>query len=98
MIDKYLYWQQMQKCRHQYGQVESIMAVIRHLKNGAINHDQRKFLHTCIQRKKSREKSRMLNIQFVSKIHGITSGMSSSYVGNKNNLYQHRSGNAWFPS
>jgi hypothetical protein len=35
-------------------------------------------------------------IQGVSKIHGITSGMSSSYVPvyNKNGLYQHRSGNA----
>jgi hypothetical protein len=38
------------------------------------------------------------NIQGVSKIQDITSGMSSSYVDNKNSLYQHRSGNAWFPS
>jgi hypothetical protein len=33
-------------------------------------------------------------IQGVSKIHGITSGMNSSYVANKNSLYQHTSGNA----
>jgi hypothetical protein len=33
-------------------------------------------------------------IQSVSKIHGITSGMGSSYVDNKNSLYQHRSANA----
>jgi hypothetical protein len=32
-------------------------------------------------------------IQGVSKIHGITSGMSSSYVDNKNSSLQHRSGN-----
>jgi putative flippase GtrA len=35
-----------------------------------------------------------LYIQGVSKIHSITSGVSSSYVDNKNILYQHRSGNA----
>jgi hypothetical protein len=34
------------------------------------------------------------NIQGVSRIHGITSGMGSSYVDNKNSLYQPRSGNA----
>jgi putative flippase GtrA len=34
----------------------------------------------------------------VSKLHGITSGMSSLYVGNKNSLYKHRSGNAYFRS
>jgi putative flippase GtrA len=34
------------------------------------------------------------NLQGVSKIHGITSGMGSSYVDNKNSLYQHTSGNA----
>jgi hypothetical protein len=33
-------------------------------------------------------------IDGVSKIHGITSRMSSSYVDNKNSLYQRRSGNA----
>jgi hypothetical protein len=33
-------------------------------------------------------------MQGVLKIHGITSGMSSSYVDNKNSLCQHRSGNA----
>jgi hypothetical protein len=31
------------------------------------------------------------NIKGVSKIHGITSGMSSSYGDNKNSLYHHRS-------
>jgi hypothetical protein len=35
-----------------------------------------------------------LYIQGVSKIHGITSGNSSSLVDNKNNLYQQRSGKA----
>jgi hypothetical protein len=35
-----------------------------------------------------------LYIQGVSKIHGINSGMGSSYVDNKNSLYQPRSGNA----
>jgi putative flippase GtrA len=33
-------------------------------------------------------------MQGVSKVHGITSRMSSSYVDNKNISYQHRSGNA----
>jgi hypothetical protein len=37
-------------------------------------------------------------IQDVSKIHGITSQMNSSYVDNKNSLYQLRSGNAQFLS
>jgi putative flippase GtrA len=32
----------------------------------------------------------------VSEIHGITLGMNSSYVGNKNSLYQPRSKNAVF--
>jgi hypothetical protein len=36
----------------------------------------------------------MPHIQGVSKIHGITSGMGSSYVDNKNSSYLHRSGNA----
>jgi hypothetical protein len=30
-------------------------------------------------------------IQGASKVHGVTAGMSSSYVTNKNSLYQHRS-------
>jgi hypothetical protein len=42
----------------------------------------------------SEEDHSVKNIEGVSKIHGITSGMSSSYVDNKNSLYQHRSGNA----
>jgi putative flippase GtrA len=37
---------------------------------------------------------KLMAIQDVSKIHGITSGISSSYVDNKTNLYQHRSENA----
>jgi hypothetical protein len=35
----------------------------------------------------------VFDIQGVSKIHGINSGMSSSHVDNQNSLYQHRSGN-----
>jgi hypothetical protein len=37
-------------------------------------------------------------IQGVSEIHGITSGMSSACVNNKNSLNLHSSGNALFPS
>jgi hypothetical protein len=38
------------------------------------------------------------SLQGVSKIHGITSGISSSYLDNKNSLYECRSGNVYFPS
>jgi hypothetical protein len=39
-------------------------------------------------------KDRVLHIQDVSKLHGITSGMSFACVDNKNNSYHYRSGNA----
>jgi hypothetical protein len=38
------------------------------------------------------------SIQDVSEIHGITSGISSSYIDNKKSLYPPRPGNAQLPS